>query len=341
MRRTPPSLDFLTAFRPSLFGLFFAVVLLLSEQKATRPEMPSPFAATLLAVLVGCLVSVALNLPTLLKAPLPQRSTLKNILATGALLSFAVFFLLLGVALQADAMTAIVFFSAAPIVTLLGRKILWGEALTGIQRLGVMMSLVSVGLWLLVDPQSLRPGRIPLPATVNAAFFGNASMFLSAVVLGSASSLSRPADYQMPAGAYWTWAACAAAVVAVPLMIGSHIFVFGAQASFLGVEKAEIAHSPWLLFPALAAGASLIGLRHGLLAGASRWLSAGSVACLWCFAALLAASILGCLADIHFVPLVLFSFPLHMIGLFLARNVAAPMSRYKGPKEAPRLRNVA
>ena len=329
--------------QPVLFGILIAVVLAVEAMPQARQL--SPFAATAVAVSVGALACLLAHVRSVWATGNPGANVFVRVALAGALVAFGVFFILLGLSLQAHFLAVVVCVTLMPAVSVLSRKMFWGEALNKSQRAGTLLSLMCAGVWLMVDSASGFLGNPMLPASGSVFFSGNASVFAGALLLGTATSLARPADYGIPAAAYWSWVGIAAALVAVPTMALAQHFVFsGVLEEHSGLP--HLASHSWkgiviLLLPSMLLGTALMCFRVVYLAGSSLGLSVGMSSCLWTFSALGTSALLAGTLRLDVPPLHLLTLPLHALGLFLARRTFSSVAPFSGLSNASEHRRVA
>ena len=330
--------------QPLLFGILIAVVLAVDGMPQARHL--SPFAGTAVAVLFGAMACILANARVLWSAHLPTKDALTKAFLAGVLVCFGVFFVLLGLNLQAHLLCVAICATLLPAFSLLGRKMFWGEALSAKSRAGMMMSFCAAGLWLMVDSNSGFWGTRLLPSSLSPFFAGNTSVFCGTLLLGFATSLARPADYGIPAAAYWSWVNLAAAAVAVPTMgIAQRVLIGVPETAgiFSGtnIQSANIQSVFVLCLPSALLGVAFLCFRVVYLTRSSLALSTNTTARLWTGAALATSTFLAYSLHQSLPPVHLLTLPLHAVGLWLASRSTSSTAAFVGLTEASVERRVA
>jgi|GEM_PF-3613756 len=334
--RTPSESGFLHALGPIVFGLFAAACIPLLRMGAITPSALSPFAGTVIAFAAAALLMIPTGLPALLRDARPSGRLLLRSALAGTLLLFAVFLIVFGLSHGASVLGSVLFLALVPSLSLVGRKILWGESLAFRQQVGLLMSVLAASVWLMVGQKSTLVGSRPhiIPALYESAFAGHMFVFLGVCLLSLALAAGRPSELRVSLTTWWFHTVGFAFVVSLPFMYAAHLAFEGPEVAFAGAAASTLRRNPEILFPYVAFGLSQIFLRLRLLGKSSVMLSAGATSLLASGGLLLAGSLFaGLLGEsaslLHFALL-----PLHLVGLCLSRDALVPWAPYAGPRDA-------
>lgn len=323
---------------PIVFGLLMAACVPLLASPLGRGL--SPFAGTVLAFATGALLLTPLSVGAFLKDARPSGRLLVRAFLTGTLLLLATAFVLIGLGRGANPLAATLFLSLMPTFSLLGRKVLWGESLGFAQKGGLIVSILAAAFWLTFSLGSNPLEGSFVPASRDAAFLGNALVFVGALLMGFSFAAGRPSELRASVTTWWFLVVGFALIVSLPLMYGAHVYVNGLEAPFSGVSAATLKSEPALMLPFVFFGAAHLFFRAKLLGRSGVHLSVGTASLASSGALLLGGTFFAGLLGFA-TPLVHFSMlPLHLFGLCLCRDALVPWAPYVGLREVVARRKV-
>ncbi len=326
---------FHAGFKAALFGALLATIVAILGSNII--EVVSPFASTALALISGATVMVLGHLRALwLGEPLNKAAIIRSIFA-GILFSFGMFFCILGLHLGAPALGAVVILSLSPTLSLISRKVLWGEHLGISQRFGSLLSLAVAALWLVLEPsKNITSTQLAFTSLFlgQTHFLPLTFVFFGVVFWSLALSVTRPSECSSPTGAYWAWVAIFASVVGIPLMAWGESFLGGSATQAANViSHSAFLKNPILLFSYMGFGIIALFCRVALLSRSSLFLPSGVLAYAWVFSALVVSCVFAGIQNQHLTWVHFISIPLHILGLSLARNAFKSWAPYTGPTE--------
>lgn len=327
--------------KAALFGLLFGTAAVVIRSGAL-PEV-SPFAATALALLAAAIVSVMGNLKNLWLGAAMTNPAFVRAFFSGTLVMFGVFFTLLGIHMGAHPLATALFLTMSPTLSLVGRRVLWGEPLSGLQRAGVLLSVAACGVWLFVDPTLTTQGlAYALQSPRLSVSLPDTLVFLGSFFWSLSLAVTRPSECSSPTGAYGAWVSLFASLVSIPFMAWGQAIVFPLAAQgALSLSQPTFLEEPLALVCFSAFGIIGLSCRYALLNAASQTIPSGLGASCWTTAMILIVGVFIGLQNIPVTGLHFAFLPVHLLGVALARGAFIQWLPYSGPSQLPVLEKVA